>query len=521
MKSMRFTLQLSGKGKEEIERARTQYHWSSCDKRWLRAASRLLEPTKDWDAIWTEETISDILGISESTLKKFRRRQSIRRKNFIALCEAVGVDWQKVVDLDCPSIVGNPPDVSRFYGRTTALNQLQDWVIQKRLIVLHGRAGIGKSCLARQVMGNVAEQFEVLIWRSLESALPLSEWLDKLMSYFPQMQDQPDKLEAFMSYLAEHKCLIVLDQWETILRNGGSGQYQPDYQAYQDFLQRVVGDHHQSCVLLLSREKLKLLGLKHSESSVQFLKLEGLTYPEDKAFLEGEELLGKEDELKIFIERYNNPFILKTVAAQVREVQNGRVSIFVDPQVSVALNPEDISRLMDSEFKGLSQLEQDIVYWLAIWRSPISYGQLWSCIFSPITKTELICALDSLISRHSIIKIQSDPDSEYWLEPVTLKYVTHRFVQRTANELSKAIQQEDFQVARLIHSHTLMIGNDLQLNNEQLRRIVKPIFDQLVEYLGLPELTKNLNSQKKITPNLIGSKKVTNLTILLSFLDFL
>jgi hypothetical protein len=30
---MRFTLQLSGKGKEEIERARTQYHWSSCDKR--------------------------------------------------------------------------------------------------------------------------------------------------------------------------------------------------------------------------------------------------------------------------------------------------------------------------------------------------------------------------------------------------------------------------------------------------------------------------------------------------------
>jgi DNA-binding Xre family transcriptional regulator len=506
---MRFTLQLSGKGKEEIERARTQYDWSSCDKRWLRAASRLLEPTKDWDAIWKEETVSDILGISESTLKKFRRRQSIRRKNFIALCEAVGVDWQKVVNLDCPAIIGNPPDVSKFYGRTTALKQLQDWAMQKRLIVLHGRAGIGKSCLARQVMDNVAEQFEVLIWRSLESALPLSEWLDKLMSYFPQMQDQPDKLEAFMSYLAEHKCLIVLDQWETILRNGGSGQYQPDYQAYQDFLQRVVGDRHQSCVLLLSREKLKLLGLKHSESSVQFLKLEGLTYLEDRAFLEGEKLLGKEDELKIFIERYNNPFILKTVAAQVREVQNGRVSIFVDPQVSVALNAEDISGLMDGEFKELSQLEQDIVYWLAIWRSPISYDQLWVCIVSPITKTELICALDSLISRHSIIKIQSDPDSEYWLEPVTLKYVTHRFVQRTAKEIFKAIQQQDFQIAKLINSHSLVIGNDVQLNNEQFRRVVKPMFEQLMECFSriqLQEKLKKLKSQLIYEAQLYTSK---------------
>jgi hypothetical protein len=515
---MRLTLQLSDEGRQKIKQARLLNNWKADDEEWLRAASRRLDPGKDWDAIWKENPYH--FRPSEATLRQFRRKRSIRRESFIAFCEAVGVDWQQVADLDCPPIIGNPPDVSKFYGRTTSLNQLQDWVMQKRLIVLHGRAGIGKSCLARQVMGNVAERFDVLIWRSLESALPLSEWLDKLISYFPQIQDRPDKLEAFMSYLAEHKCLIVLDQWETILRNEGSSQYQPDYQDYQDFLKRVVGDRHQSCVLLLSREKLQHLGLQRSESSIKFLELEGLKYPEDKAFLEAEDLVGTEDELKVFIERYNNPLILKTVAERVRKVQGGRVSIFVDPQVSVALNPEDISVLMDGEFQCLSQLEQDIVYWLAIWRNPVSYDQLWDCIESPITKSELICALDSLISSHSIIKVQSDPDSEYWLEPVTLKYVTHRFLQRTAKEISKAIQQ-DFQAIKLINSHSLMIGNDVQLNNEQLRRIVKPIIDQLIAYVSLPELIQSLNLRKDIKINFIVTKeyRIDNLRILLSNLE--
>jgi hypothetical protein len=514
------TLRLSISGREMVEAARQGRGWTIRDERWLRESTQILlqEPAMGWAMFWRENPENFSPG--ENTLRNgFLRRRYIRRENFIALCQAVGVAWERVADLDCPSIIGDPPELADFYGRSTAVGQLQQWMKDKtRLIVVHGRAGMGKSSLARHVLNSVADQFDVLIWRSLESALPLSEWLDKLMSYFPQIQDQPDKLEALMTYLAEHKCLIMLDQWETILRNGGSSQYQPDYQAYQDFLQRIVGDRHQSCVLLLSREKLKLLGLKHSESSVRFLKLEGLTYLEDKAFLEGEKLVGKEDELKIFIERYNNPFILKTVASQVRDVQNGRVSIFVDPQVSVALNPEDISGLMDSEFKELSQLGQEIVYWLALWRSPISYDQLWGCIVSPITKTELICALDSLISRHSIIKIQSDPDSEYWLEPVTLKYVTHRFVQKTAKEISKAIQQQDFQIAKLIKSHSFIIGNNTQINNEQLRRIVKPILNQLIKYLGSQQLIQSLKLQQKILIESLDFKKYTmsNLMILLS-----
>jgi hypothetical protein len=483
----RHTLTLSNRGKQEIERVKLQKRWTL--DQWLREVSQQLEPTKDWEVLWQEDP--EIFSLSRTTLKKFLRKESILADNFIALCSVMGVNWQQVVDLDCPAIIGNLPEASPFYGRQMALDTLQNWIEkQTRLIIVHGRAGIGKSVLVRQLLNHVADQFDALIWHSLESALHLSEWLETLIPYLDPTAQQ-FSLKDLTRYLTQHRCLIVLDQWESIQKEGSFSQYQTNYEDYQELLKQIVSDRHQSSVILLSREKPQNMLLKRAGDVVQFFQLEGLQYPEDKAFLEAEKLTGTEVELQNFTQRYNNPLFLKVAAERVRTTQNGRVSIFIDPAVSAVVHVDDISEVMGSEFRCLSRIEQDILYWLAIWRNSVSYEQLQKCVTTAISHSELILALDSLISSHAIIQVQTDPESEYWLEPITLKYVTHRFVNKTAKTISEAIQKEDLQLARLMHSHAFMIGGDAVLNQEQLRRIVESICHLLLERFSKMELKQS------------------------------
>lgn len=68
---------------------------------------------------------------------------------------------------------GEAFDVTTFYGRQAELAQLTEWVLTDccRLIALLGIGGIGKSTLAITLMHQVAEQFEVVVFRSLQDAL--------------------------------------------------------------------------------------------------------------------------------------------------------------------------------------------------------------------------------------------------------------------------------------------------------------------------------------------------------------
>jgi hypothetical protein len=64
--------------------------------------------TKTWTAAWWESAYT-----SQATLRRFWRGLAIQRETFIAICEAVGVNWETIADLDteAPSdeILTDPP----------------------------------------------------------------------------------------------------------------------------------------------------------------------------------------------------------------------------------------------------------------------------------------------------------------------------------------------------------------------------------------------------------------------------
>src|SRR5450432_3290229 len=67
-----------------------------------------------------------------------------------------------------------------FYGREWELSQLTQWVTQDRCRVLSvlGMGGMGKSALSVRLMHQVAEDFDVVIWRSLRDAPSCEALLD-------------------------------------------------------------------------------------------------------------------------------------------------------------------------------------------------------------------------------------------------------------------------------------------------------------------------------------------------------
>ncbi|MEI2579083.1 hypothetical protein V5G28_009885, partial [Scytonema sp. PRP1] len=91
-----------------------------------------------------------------------------------------------------------------------------------------------------------------------------------------------------------------------------------------------------------------------------------------------------------------------------------------------------IRRLLDEQFNRLSQLEQSIMYWLAINREWTSIADLRDDIVPGVSTAELLSALEGLNGR-SLLETDS---SYYTLQPLMMEYVTNKLTKQMATELT-------------------------------------------------------------------------------------
>lgn len=357
---------------------------------------------------------------------------------------------------------GEAPDTSVFYGRSRELSQLRHWVLEERcrLVTLLGIGGIGKSTLAVKLGLQVQGEFEVVVWRSLQNAPPVEDKLTSILQFIlwalrkeiviPQSFDE--KLSRLMECLINHRCLLVLDNAETILcSNGQVGQCRPGYEGYGQLLKQVGEVPHNSCVLLTSREKPReIVPLEGERTKVKCVQLRGLNPSEGRELFEDKgQFTGTQPQWQQLIEHYaGNPLALKMVAAGTRQLFNGRIAPVLDYVEQGTLIFEDIRDLLERQLQRLSVVEKEVIYWLAINREPVSFAELEADIVTSTSSRDLPQVVISLLQRSLIEK-----SGEYFvLQPVVMEYTTQRLVEQVCQELvrEKSVSKGLFKTHGLI-----------------------------------------------------------------------
>ena len=176
--------------------------------------------------------------------------------------------------------LSDAPDYKKFYGRTQEIKTLKKWILQeqKKLVILHGINGIGKTTLALQLIKNIQNKFDYIIWQSLRDSPPLKTIQTHLIQFISHQNFTLEISENshLLENLRKHRCLIILDDIQTIFSSGKlASHYSPEHQNYSKFFQLIAQLCHQSCCLIISREKLREISTAKN-TSVRSLHLKGL-----------------------------------------------------------------------------------------------------------------------------------------------------------------------------------------------------------------------------------------------------
>ncbi|MBD2014401.1 NACHT domain-containing protein [Microcoleus sp. FACHB-53] len=400
---------------------------------------------------------------------------------------------------------GEAIDVSVFYGRTKELTTLQQWIVSDslrdsyasrcRLVMVLGMGGMGKTALSIKIAERIQEQFDFVIWRSLRNAPPILDLLADLIQFLSQQKETalPEtvygRVLRLLEYLRASRCLLVLDNAESILREGDAcgglrqrtGGYREGYEDYGQLFKTVAETLHKSTLILTSREKLKELALKEGETlPVRSLQLTGLSPIEgQKIFGAKGSFSGSESEWEILIEHYaGNPLALKRLAPTIRDLFEGSVSSFLDLLNQDILVFDDIRNLLDQQFNRLSAPEKELMYWIAINREPVSFLQLQQDLAKKISPTELLETLTSLVRRSLIEKAaptSSEKNSDgFTQQPVVMQYMIDQFIEQVCHEIITA------QIT-LFKSHALLKAQAKDyVRDTQVRLILKPLAERLI-----------------------------------------
>lgn len=353
---------------------------------------------------------------------------------------------------------GEAPDVSVFYGRNEELTTLKQWIVSDncRLVALLGLAGCGKTTLAVQLASQIKHEFDFVIWRSLRSTPSAQDFLTNLIQVFSNQQ-KPDlpldlngKISRLVEYLRFSRCLLILDDFEAILKPSElAGHYREGWEGYRELILRLAEVNHHSCLVLVSSEEPTELALLTAE---KVRSLKPAISPEiAREIFQEKGLSAKDKDWKILMTRYGgNLLALKIVAATIHDFFDDNVFKFLE--ATALFIDEHISNLLAQEFDRMSSAETDIAYWLAIAKSPISLAKLREDMFIKSSLSDLLKNLDSLGRRSLIEKIQPG-ETVFMLQPLMVKYVSDRLVDQIISEVLEAINTQGIEKMQLLKTH--------------------------------------------------------------------
>ncbi|WP_290599006.1 NB-ARC domain-containing protein [Anabaena sp. AL93] len=337
------------------------------------------------------------------------------------------------------------PDVTIFYGRIEELATLKQWIVKDKcrlVVILSIMGGIGKNTLSAQLAKQIQNEFECVIWRSLHYAPPIQELLtDLLHSLLHQEEtnipkDIGGQISLLIEYLSQHRCLLVLNDLETVLPTSQLAQYYPqEYEGYRELLRRLGESSHNSCLVLTSREKpTEIADLAGETLAVRELYLRGLHPDDAKTFILPIKNFAVSDQnLLELIELYEgNPLALEIVVKTINKTFKGDFNNFSKHNLSLINNI--INEFLES-FENIYELEKNIIYSLAVNNQAVSLADLQASLVFAVDLSELHTSLNVLLQQLLIVEQDNTRVAKFTLSNRVKKYITNQFIAKSLNQI--------------------------------------------------------------------------------------
>jgi WD40 repeat protein len=433
------------------------------------------------------QLLSQTIGekVSKSNIHTVLRRYQQGMSSSVINSERSTPDW------------GEANEVSQFYGRHRELQILETWAIgdRCRFIGIFGLGGIGKTAISVKLAQKVQSQFESVIWRSLQQAPPLNTILSDILSILAGKNASADiSISALIEQLRQKRCLLILDNVESILLAGNStGAYQSGYDAYRQLFERIGDESHQSCLILTGREKPGEIAMREGKKQpVRSLQLLGISVAESQKILFAKGLEATLAQNQILVNYFGgNPLALKIAATTIQILFGGNIEEFLAQGTTVFSNLWD---LLEQQFERLSKLQQKVMYWLAINREAVMPAKLQKEILPKVPLRELLETLEALNERSLVeSQLQSEQISNplaitnsnipnrqsitpITQQPVIMEYVTERLIRNIEQEIVKG-------ELNLFKTHTLIEAQTQDYVREaQIQLILQPLTERLLTH---------------------------------------
>jgi transcriptional regulator with XRE-family HTH domain len=299
-----------------------------------------------------------------------------------------------------------PAPHNHCFGRQQELSSLQQWVQapQTTLIGLWGLAGIGKTSLAIELARLVQSQVDHILW--LDATHPLTHQT-------LQTGIWPD---ALLQHLQATPTLMVIDHLEAL------GQIELQSWSTPHLFSSLLSALGNSSLILVSRVKPQWLSLMEKQMpTIELLKVTGLqTEAEQLLQCQG---LDQPEYWPDLIQLYRgHPLALKLATAVIQTLFAGSVQTFLEHGT---LFLGDFSLLLQAQIQHCSDTERQILATLAQATEPLFFLSILEALEQEWRKSQLMGALDRLISRSLVDPLTFNHQVCYSLQPFVRQVLRH------------------------------------------------------------------------------------------------
>jgi DNA polymerase III delta prime subunit len=358
---MAVALRVSEQGLKLVDQARRRKGW-----------------TKTADAWW------QVAETSPSTLKRFWRGMPIARENFIAICQAVGLDnWEEIVEDNPQKQATTPVEFysydSSWVGREKLVTQLSEKIRGScRLLLILGLSGIGKTALAETLAVELQDWFQG-DWKNrlrranfdyenkaTDFSSIAARWLEEWGEKVPPEDNKPERLlQRLVKHLREHQVLVLIDSLERLLTGNeedGWGNFADEWWE-KFFLSLLSAESCQSRLIVTSQDlPVKLVDYRYKNFWHRQV-LYGLDESEQVALFEATGLdVSFESPDRPFLLRIGkaykgHPLVLRVIIGEIlSESFNGNVQAYWDKYGDEI---EEVEKALVEAEQGKSLGEED------------------------------------------------------------------------------------------------------------------------------------------------------------------